>query len=119
MINLHPLQGRQQPGIIAGKQYIFLFAPVATTDMDTDADTIKPLDDPVDQFGSEFQFLTRITAGSKGRSHEGASVALLRHHHLSQHRFVELDKVAAGIPQVDQFLTEYPDDIIGHLSGLW
>ncbi len=65
--------------------------------MDTDADSFNPFNDSVDQFSSKFQFLTRITAGSKGCSHEGASIALLRHHHFGQHRFVELDKVAASI----------------------
>ena len=111
------LQGRQQSGIITGEQYVFLLAPVTAANMDTDTNSVNSFNDPVDQVGSEFQFLTRITAGSKGRSHEGAPVAFLRHDHFGQHRFVELDKVAAGIAQVEQFFPQYPDNIIGHLSG--
>jgi hypothetical protein len=65
--------------------------------MDPDAESLNSLNDPVDQVGGKLKFLTRITAGSKGCSHEGASVALLRHHYFGKHRFVELDKVAAGI----------------------
>ena len=83
--------------------------------MDADADAVNTLDDSVDQVGREFQFFTRIPAGGKGRSHEGAPVALLRHDHLGQHRFVELDEVAAGIAQVEQLLAEDPDDVVGHL----
>ena len=65
--------------------------------MDTDTESFDPFNNPVYQVGSKFQFLTRITAGSKGRSHEGASIALPRHNHFGKHRFVKLDKVAAGI----------------------
>ena len=65
--------------------------------MDTDTDTIHALDDAVDQVGGELQFLARIPAGGKGRSHKGAPSALLGHHHLGEHRFVELNEIATGI----------------------
>jgi len=45
--------------------------------MDPNAESINPFNNPIDQVGSKFQFLTRITAGSKGCSPEGAAIAFL------------------------------------------
>ena len=74
-----------------------MLAPVTPTDMDTCSDTFDTGCDPVDQFCCKFQFLTRVTAGCQGGSHEGSPLTVLRHDDLGEHRFVELDKVATGI----------------------
>src|SRR5689334_18610487 len=86
--------------------------------MYTCADTVDASNNAINQFGGEFQFLTRVTAGSKGRSHKGASVALLRHDHFGKHWFVELDEIAACVTQVDKLLVEDPDNIICHFPGV-
>lgn len=101
LINAHPLQRRQKPHIVPRQQDVFLLAPVAATDMYADADTLDALDNPIEQIGGEDQLLARITAGGQGRSHEGAPVAVLRHHHLGQHRLIKLDEIAARIAQIE------------------
>ena len=62
---------------------------------------INPFGDPVDQFSGELEFLSRVPAGGKRRSHESAPVALLGHNHLGKNRFVELDKVTSGVTKID------------------
>ena len=68
--------------VVAGQQDVFLSAPVAAADVDAGTDPIDTVDDPIDQLGGVFEFGTRITAGSKGRSHERSPFTLLRHHHF-------------------------------------
>lgn len=118
LIDVHRYQGRQQPGIISGQQYLLLFAPIAPTDMHPGADPFNTGDNTVDQLGGEFQFLSRIPAGGKGCSHEGAPVTFLRHDDFGQHRLVELHEVAASIAEVDQFIPQNSNDIIGHFRGV-
>lgn len=118
LIDVHRFQGRQQPGIISGQQDLFLFAPVATADMHPCADPFYTGDNTVDQLGGEFQFLSRIPAGSKGCSHEGAPVTFLRHDDFGQHRLVELHEVAAGIAEVNQLIPQNANDVIGHFRGV-
>jgi len=65
--------------------------------MNSDPDTIDPFGDSIDKLRGKFQFLTRIPAGSKSRSHEGSPGTLLRHDDLCQHWLIELNEVAAGI----------------------
>lgn len=118
LVDAHRFQGGQQPGIISGQQDLFLFAPVATTDMHSCTDAFNTGDDTVDQLGGEFQFLSRIPAGGKGRSHEGTPVAFLRHDNFGQHRLVELHEVAAGIAEIDQFIPKNPNNVIGHFRRM-
>lgn len=45
--------------------------------MYADSGAFYVFDDSVDEFGSKFEFLTRIPAGSKGCSHKRTPFALL------------------------------------------
>jgi hypothetical protein len=69
--------------------------------MDANSYPVDTLGYPVDQIRREGKLLTRVPAGGKGRSHKGASVALLGHHHLGENRFIKLNEITAGITQVD------------------
>jgi hypothetical protein len=80
--------------------------------MNPSPDALDAGGDPVDQFRREFQFLSRVTAGCQGCSHEGSPLAVLRHDDFGENRFVKLDKVATGVTQVDQLFPQDFDDII-------
>jgi len=39
--------------------------------------TVYTVDNPIDEIGGKLEFLARIPAGGKGRSHEGTPLTLL------------------------------------------
>ena len=83
--------------------------------MDSDAGAIlKPIDHAIHQLSRPRQFLTRITAGCKGRSHESAAFVGAAMDHFGKNRFIKLNELHIFGDQVLQFITQQLNNIVGH-----
>ena len=103
-------------GVVSFDEDVFPSAPVAAADVEAGADSLHAVHDAVQKLGGVNQFSARITAGSKGRSHECSSLRLPGMDDLGEDGFIELDEGGSGIAELDEFLAEEGHDILGHLG---
>lgn len=103
---------RHQVFVATTEQDIFLPAPIAAADVDTDKRAGYSIDDAIDQLHRVFQLALRACLRRQNPSHEGVGFRLSGEDDFREHRLVELHHLDARSRQRLEFVMQDRHEVV-------